>query len=79
MLQTDSNGVVALYVSDRRQPFKKAMIPLPDDHERYNCWRAGASKPSRTTGTIFLFVALSYRYSMHIQDMIADMNRILSM
>ena len=34
--QTDSNGVVALYVSDRRQPFKKAMIPLPDDHERYN-------------------------------------------
>ena len=33
--RTDSNGVVALYVSDRRQPFKKAMIPLPDDHERY--------------------------------------------
>ena len=33
--RTDSDGTVALYISDQRRPFHKAMIPVPDDHQKY--------------------------------------------
>ena len=34
--QRTDNGVQALYVSDKRKPFQKAMIPTPYAHERYD-------------------------------------------
>ena len=33
-VQRTDSGMVALYVSDRRGPFKKAHIPIPGGHER---------------------------------------------
>ena len=32
--RTDDDGNIGLYVSDLRQPFKKAMIPTPEAHQR---------------------------------------------
>ena len=36
-VQKTDNGMVALYVSDRRGLFDKAHIPIPGGHERYVC------------------------------------------
>ena len=33
--QRTDDGVISLYVSDKRKPFKKAMIPVPDEHQKY--------------------------------------------
>ena len=34
---TDDDGVVSLYVSDQRKPFKEALIPSSLPHQRYTC------------------------------------------
>ena len=33
--QRTDDGVIGLYVSDKRGPFKKAQIPTPEAHKRY--------------------------------------------
>ena len=33
--QRTDDGVIGLHVSDRRKPFKRAMIPVPDEHRKY--------------------------------------------
>ncbi|CAI8046683.1 VPS10 domain-containing receptor SorCS1, partial [Geodia barretti] len=33
--QRTDDGVIGLHASDRRKPFKRAMIPVPDEHRNY--------------------------------------------